>query len=97
MTLEIIIIAIVIVGIMDLISTSIGLKLGLRETNPIMRFFQKILGKFWILAKLILHGVAIVAVIMYPVNLVFTIAGIAVAINLLVVYNNYKAIRKYRG
>jgi len=97
MTLEIIIIAIVIVGMMDFISTGIGLKLGLKETNPIMRFFQKILGKFWILAKLMLHGVAIVAVIMYPVNLVFTIAAIAVAINLLVVYNNYKMIRELKG
>ena len=94
--LYLLIATILIVGFLDAYSTNVALKLGLKEANPIVEWFQNKLGKNWVIAKLAIH-VVVASVVFYfytTMPLVAIMATFAIAINAAVVYKNFKIIKK---
>ena len=94
--LYILIAIILIVGFLDGYTTNKALSLGLKEANPIMKWFQDKLGGNWIVIKIALH-VAVASVVFYfytTAPLVAVMATFAIAINTAVVYKNFKIIKK---
>ena len=81
--------SVVTVGIFDVISTNAGLLVGAIEANPLMAFVQASLGDMWVAPKMGLHLVAALIVLMRPSRIVFACVGTVVAVNTLVVFNNF--------
>lgn len=78
-----------LVGIMDIVSTMIGLGGGgAEEANPILRIAMASFGPGWIGAKLFLQAVITVMVLWFPHRIVLAIFIVAVLCNAGVVYNN---------
>ncbi|MBX2855530.1 MAG: hypothetical protein KTR21_11100 [Rhodobacteraceae bacterium] len=60
-------IAILIAGVLDVVSTDLALAAGgAREANPVVRALQATLGGFWVVPKLLLHGVLGYMVTWFP-------------------------------
>lgn len=77
------------VGVSDIISTVLGLELGLgEEANPFLRMMMEQAGSGWITAKLMLQGLISVMVLWFPHWIVLTMFSLATVGNAAVVYNN---------
>lgn len=85
-----------ILGAFDCFTTKIGLCLGLRETNPLMAIVVKVGGfKALVAVKFIFTSIlTYLAVMPYPMKNVFPVLLILIGINIAVIVNNFKAIRK---
>ncbi len=81
--------AVIVVGILDAISTNAGLLAGAVEVNPLMAYAQETLGAWWVLPKLGLALLVASIVLMRPARMVFACVGIVVAYNVVVVMNNF--------
>lgn len=81
--------AVIVVGILDAVSTNAGLLAGAVEINPLMAYAQESLGAWWVLPKLGLQLLVASIVLMRPARMVFACVGIVVAYNALVVMNNF--------
>jgi hypothetical protein len=82
-------VAILMVGILDVISTNAGLLAGAVEANPLMAMTQDVLGWWWFAPKLALQGIAVAIVLMHPVRAVYLCVGAVVAFNAFIVLNNF--------
>lgn len=80
---------VVTVGIFDAISTNAGLLVGAIEANPLMALAQSSLGDMWVAPKIGLHLITALIVLMRPTRAVFACVGTVVAVNALVVFNNF--------
>ena len=79
-----------LVGMLDIISTSMAIGLGRgEEANPFMRAVMEQYGRGWIVAKLTLQSLVSAMVVWFPHRLVLALFAPAVAINTLVVLNNF--------
>lgn len=79
-----------IVGVGDIISTSLAIELGRgQEANPIIRTAMEQTGSGWITFKLIMQGVISYMVLWFPHWIVLTMFTFATTMNALVVYNNF--------
>lgn len=85
-----------ILGAFDCFTTKIGLGLGLREINPLMAILIKVGGfKALISVKFIFTSIlTYLAIMPYQMKNVFPILLILIGINIAVIVNNFKAIRK---
>jgi len=81
--------SVVTVGIFDAISTNAGLLVGAIEANPLMAFAQASLGDMWVAPEIGPHLITALIVLMQPTRVVFACVGTVVAINALVVFNNF--------
>lgn len=81
--------AVIVVGILDAVSTNAGLLAGAVEVNPLMAYAQDTLGAWWVLPKLGLQLLVASIVLMRPARMVFTCVGLVVVINTVVVMNNF--------
>lgn len=79
------------VGLLDIHSTSMGLRVaGVEEANPIMRAAMDNFGHGWIGAKLFLQVVISAMVLWFPHRIVLAIFITAVTFNASVVWSNLK-------
>jgi hypothetical protein len=81
--------AVMLVGILDVISTNAGLVTGAVEANPLMALTQDVFGSWWFAPKLALHLVAVAIVVLRPARAVYACVGAVVVVNALVVLSNF--------
>lgn len=81
--------AVIVVGILDAVSTNAGLLAGAIEVNPLMAYAQEALGSWWVLPKIGLQLFVAALVLLRPVRMVFACVGAVVAFNAMVVMNNF--------
>ena len=79
----------IVVGILDVVSTNAGLLAGAVEVNPLMALAQSSLGAWWVAPKIGLQLVAAAIVIFRPARMVFACVGTVVLCNAVVVLNNF--------
>ncbi|MEL6359950.1 MAG: DUF5658 family protein [Pseudomonadota bacterium] len=79
-----------LVGVLDIVSTSLAIGLGLaEEANPVLKAIMDHAGPGWIWAKILLQSVVSAMVIWFPHRFVLTVFGAATVMNAWVVYNNF--------
>ena len=81
--------AVIIVGILDVISTNAGLIAGAVEANPLMALTQDVFGWWWFAPKMALQLITVAIVLMHLKRAVFACVGAVVAFNAYVVLNNF--------
>jgi len=82
-----------IIGVLDIISTSIGIGSGIaEEANPVLAQMMENLGSGWIGAKLFLQAVISVMVLWFPHRLVLGMFVVAIIFNVFIVLNNFRII-----
>lgn len=82
-------VAVIVVALLDVVSTNAGLLAGAVEVNPLMALTQAVFGSWWFAPKLALQLVAVAIVVLRPVRPVFVCVGGAAAVNAVVVVNNF--------
>ncbi len=82
-------VAVIVVGLLDVVSTNVGLLAGAVEMNPIMAVTQAALGYWWFVPKLVLQLVTVLIVVIHPVRPVFACVGGVAIVNGIVVANNF--------
>ncbi len=82
-------VAVIVVGLLDVVSTNAGLLVGAVEVNPIMAMTQAAFGYWWFAPKLVLQLVAVAIVVLNPVRPVFVCVGGVAVVNAAVVANNF--------
>ena len=82
-------VAVIVVALLDVVSTNAGLLAGAVEMNPIMAMTQAALGTWWFVPKLVLQLVTVVIVVIHPVRPVFACVGGVAIVNGIVVANNF--------
>ena len=79
-----------LVGIADIVSTTLAIESGAgEEANPILRLTMEHAGDGWIAAKLALQGVISFMVLWFPHWIVLGFFTLATAGNAWIVYNNF--------
>lgn len=87
--------AIIIVGLMDCVSTELALASGqAREANPVVRAMLETIGVFWLLPKMMVHGALAGMSVWYPNRVTLTaltgvacLAGLAAANNFAIYFD----------
>lgn len=84
---------IVVLGILDVISTNLVLDAGGVELNPIIALWMKHLNQWWHLPKLLIHLVAAILVyyLLYT-RFTATVALLVVAIYGVIVHHNFSLV-----
>ena len=83
-------VAILIAGVLDVVSTDLALAAGgAREANPVVRALQASLGAFWVVPKLLLHGVLGYMVTWFPNRPTLISMTIVCGLVLLAAANNF--------
>ncbi len=80
--------AVILVGILDAVSTNAGLLAGAVEVNPLMAYAQESLRAWWVVPKIGLQLLVACIVLLRPARMVFACVGAMVAFNTAVVVNN---------
>ena len=79
-----------LVGVLDIVSTSLAISLGLgEEANPVMAAIMDRTGYGWIWGKIFLQSVLTGMVIWFPHRFVLGMFTIAVLSNAWIVYQNF--------
>lgn len=81
--------AVILIGILDVVSTNAGLSAGAVEVNPVMAYVQSAMGPWWVLPKIGLQIVSAAIVLMHPARMVFACVGSVMVVNSIVVMNNF--------
>jgi len=82
-------VSVLVVGVLDAISTNAGLMAGGVEVNPLMAWAQYSFGAWWIAPKLGLQLVTAAIVLFRPARIVFVCVGVVATVNAMVVVNNF--------
>jgi len=77
------------IGILDVVSTNVGLAAGAVESNPLMAFAQDSLGHWWAAPKIAMQLLVAVIVLYRPARPVLACVGAAALVNGFVVLNNF--------
>jgi len=81
------------VGVLDAATTEAGISAGVAsEANPLMRAVMEAMGTDWTFAKISLHVLLSAMVLWFPHRIVLAMFSAAVALNALVVANNFRII-----
>lgn len=80
---------VLVVGILDAVSTNAGLLAGAVEVNPLMAYAQASLGPWWVVPKIGLQLITAAIVLLRPARTVFACVGVVMAYNAVVVFNNF--------
>jgi hypothetical protein len=75
-------------GVLDYLVTRHGLRLGLLEANPIMRWAQARFGRRWGVFKIGLHLIAAIIILQVNEPIVTVIGGIALVTMIAVILSN---------
>ena len=75
-------------GIMDVVSTEMGLAVGASESNPVVIGMMNVFGSFWIVPKMFLHGLLAYMVVWYPNRPTLWMMMVVNLITSIVVANN---------
>lgn len=78
----------IVLSILDIVTTNLGLDVGAMEANWIMRWFQKHLGDWWFLPRLIGQIVPAMMIIWYPHRAVLVVMTPVIPILGYFVWNN---------
>jgi hypothetical protein len=81
--------AIVIIGILDAISTNAGLAVGAVEMNPIIRYIMEHFGEMWIAPKLLVHIWLAFMVLWFPNRPTLIMMMCAMLITVYAVFGNF--------
>lgn len=81
--------AVVLIGILDVVSTNAGLLAGAVEANPLMALAQEVFGWWWFAPKLALQFVTVAILLMHPVRAVLSCVSAVIVFNTFVVLNNF--------
>ena len=76
------------IGILDVVSTNVGLVAGAVEINPLMAYAQDSLGHWWAAPKLAMQLLVAAIVLYRPARLVLVSVAMAALVNGFVVVNN---------
>ena len=77
------------IGILDVVSTNVGLMAGAVEINPLMACAQDLLGHWWAAPKIAMQLLVAAIVLYRPARLVLASVGTVALINGFVVFNNF--------
>ncbi len=77
-------------AILDVITTNLGLAAGAVEANKLIRWFQKNMGDWWFVPRLIAQLIPAIMIIWYPHRAVLLVVAPVIPILGLVVWNNAK-------
>ncbi len=80
----------IVLAILDVITTNLGLAAGAVEINKLMRWFQKNLGDWWFVPRLLGQLIPAVMIIWYPHRAVLMVVTPVIPILAFVVWNNAK-------
>ncbi|NKB59617.1 MAG: hypothetical protein GKS00_25135 [Alphaproteobacteria bacterium] len=81
--------SVIVVGVLDAMSTNAGLLAGAVEVNPLMAMAQSSLGEWWVVPKIGLSLITAMIVVLRPARTVFACVAIVVAFNAVIVLNNF--------
>lgn len=89
--------AIIIVGLLDCVSTELALASGhAREANPVVRALLETVGVYWLLPKMAVHGALAGMSVWYPnrltlaaLSMVACLAGVAAANNFAIYFDAF--------
>ncbi len=80
--------ALILVGLLDVISTNLGLAQGGVEINPLVRLIQDGLGAWWFAPKMSLHFITAAMVLWFPrVDVLLAVAAVASLVALVTWHN----------
>ena len=82
--------SLITLAILDVITTNLGLAAGAVEANKIIRWFQKNLGEWWFIPRLVAQLVPAFMIIWYPHRAVLIVITPVIPILAYVVWNNAK-------
>ena len=75
-------------AVLDVITTNLGLAAGAVEANKLMRWFQKNLGDWWFVPRLLAQLIPAIMIIWYPHRAVLVVIAPVIPILAFVVWNN---------
>ncbi len=81
--------SVILVSILDVVSTNAGLRAGAVELNPLFAALQYSLGSWWVVPKIGFQLVTAGIVLWQPSPTVFSCVGAVVVFNAFVVINNF--------
>ena len=84
--------SILIIGVLDVISTNLGLAAGAVELNGFVAWLQSAWGEFWFLPKLALQMVPAGMVLWFPHFWVLVCVTPTVLLSAIVVFDNFQTI-----
>lgn len=79
---------IIIVGVLDAVSTNAGLKVGGYEMNPVIRFIMLHIGEMWVAPKLLVHVWLAFMVLWFPNKATLLLMMFAMFLTLIAVFGN---------
>jgi len=85
-------VAIVLLGLADVVTTALVLDRGGKEANPLMRWLMDKLGNGWMVVKLALH--IFVAALVWEIPAFLYGGFVFVALYALIVGNNFRVLKK---
>lgn len=94
--ISLLLLLLVVLQIFDIISTDKALNLGAIETNPVVKIFMNVFGKYWWIPKVILLLPLFIISFIEPSYLIM---ALLIGINLfytIIVYNNLKVISQLK-
>jgi hypothetical protein len=89
MTARLIALMIVVVGVLDVISTNASLAAGGSETNALIAAFMTQLGSWWFLPKMAVHFLVALFVLWLPSRRLLRNAQVCVAAYALIIATNF--------
>lgn len=87
----------VLLSILDIISTNMGLSAGAVEANRIMRWVQYQLGDWWFIVRLVAQMIPALMIIWYPHRLVLLVVAPVIPLVAFVVFNNLRLAGVFQG
>jgi hypothetical protein len=81
--------SVIVVCVLDVISTNAGLLAGAVELNPLFAALQASMGEWWVAPKVGLQLITAAIVVLQPSRTVFACVGAVVVFNAAVVFNNF--------
>ncbi len=82
----------IVLAVMDVITTNLGLAVGAVEANQLMRWFQAKLGDWWFVPRLIGQIIPIMMIIWYPHRGVLLVITFVIPILGFYVWNNARIV-----
>lgn len=83
-------ILLILVGALDAFSTQLALATGLAtEANPLVAAIQAALGDYWVLPKMIVHGLLAAGVAWFPNRLTLVVMSLLAVLIFCVSLNNF--------
>ena len=88
MTAQLLALMIVVVGILDVVSTNAFLAAGHREANALIAVLMVQLGSWWFVPKLVVHSLVALVILWIPSLRMISVARVCVVVYALIITSN---------